>query len=62
MTATARVLDSLTPLLIIAGLLLRISDLEDDVASARANCEREQDEHQAYRAAHKGSCPTCGGA
>lgn len=61
MTAPARVLDSLTPLLI-AGLLLRISDLEDDVASARANCEREQDEHQASRAAHKGPCPTCGGA
>lgn len=61
MTAPAQVLNSLTPLLIIAGLLQRIADLEDACQAARQNVEREQTEHQAYRAAHKGSCthPTC---
>lgn len=33
---------------LIAGLRLRIADLEDAVAAARANVERQQDEFQAH--------------
>ncbi|MEV8474898.1 hypothetical protein [Streptomyces sp. NPDC051173] len=33
-------------------LLRRIADLEDQVAAARAACEQEQDDHQAYRRKH----------
>lgn len=42
-------------------LRARVAELEDLVAMARANVEREQAEHLAYRAAHKGSCthPGC---
>ena len=45
----------------IQRLKARVLELEDLLAAARANCEREQDEHQSYRAAHKGACehPTC---
>ncbi|MDI9887319.1 hypothetical protein QMZ92_23845 [Streptomyces sp. HNM0645] len=42
-------------------LRARVAELEDLVAMARQNVEREQREHAAYRAAHKGSCthPGC---
>ncbi|GAA3032760.1 hypothetical protein FHS39_002519 [Streptomyces olivoverticillatus] len=33
-------------------LLRRITDLEDQLAGARAACEREQEEHLAYRRQH----------
>lgn len=39
----------------------RVAELEDLLAMARQNVAREQREHLAYRAAHKGSCthPGC---
>lgn len=36
----------------IGRLKARVLELEDLLAAARANCEREQDEHQAYRFEH----------
>lgn len=36
----------------IQRLTARVLELEDLLAAARANCEREQDEHQAYRFEH----------
>lgn len=45
----------------IARLRQQVADLEDLVQAARDNVERQQTEHLAYRAAHKGSCthPSC---
>ncbi|MEU4133601.1 hypothetical protein [Streptomyces wuyuanensis] len=55
---TARVLE-LEELLVAAQRTN--DDLKDLLDMARSNVEREQREHAAYRAAHKGSCthPGC---
>lgn len=37
---------------LIEFLRLRVADLEDQVAAARASCESEQVAHQTYRLAH----------
>lgn len=60
MNANASMWNEVAPLLVIVRLLQRIADLQDACQAARANCEREQAEHQAYRAAHKGSCTNPG--
>lgn len=61
MNANASMWGEVAPLLVIVKLLQRIADLQDACTSARQNVEREQDEHQAYRSAHQGSCthPAC---
>ncbi|MFE3326827.1 hypothetical protein [Streptomyces sp. NPDC059176] len=45
----------------VVRLRRRVAELEDLLAMARENVAREQREHLAYRAAHKGSCthPGC---
>lgn len=61
MTAPAETVSDTATRAEIVRLHQRIADLEDQVAAARDNVERQQTEHLAYRAAHKGSCthPSC---